>query len=649
MTKKKQSTEQKIQELQEAIAYADGLAQQKSNFLATMSHEIRTPMQTIYGILELIAAEKPDDKIATMIKTAQGAASSLLEILDDVLDVAKIDADAMELDVYEVPVRLMVQGIIEALLVKVRGVHVTLEDDIGTDVPFVVMGDPKRLRQILMNLCSNALKFTHEGHVTVRVSTKVQHINPPRGGLGLRFEVIDTGIGMSEEVCNRLFTSFTQADNTTSRKYGGTGLGLSICKKLVELMDGQIGVISESGKGSTFWFEIPTEEVFTDESRIELPNLEGISVLSVEDHPQGAKEIQNSLISMGATVEHCTSCEQAIKLVKQRPFDVAVVDQGLPDGLGLDLIREMMTLRPYMGMVMYTVRDDIGLAHSLQSLGAFYITKPASRVGLGETVKSAARQNQGQIEGSAKILIAEDTDSVRDILRRQLEHLNVDADFVSSGNEALEAINSGEYDILVTDLHMPDVDGYELVKTIRAQEAKIKKDFPIVALSADVQITQREHYMKHGFDEYLLKPVSLGQLRGLLIRWRLLDESMGDAEAAPDDLTPTSDHAIDRGCLIKHVGAIDDSTVEMMNMFIDMTAPLIEKIQTAQKDKDFKALEELGHSLKGGARSACCIKLGNLADDLQERASAKRGCVRCIKAIIEEFDRVKADIHTLMV
>ena len=399
MTKKKQSTEQKIQELQEAIAYADGLAQQKSNFLATMSHEIRTPMQTIYGILELIAAEKPDDKIATMIKTAQGAASSLLEILDDVLDVAKIDADAMELDVYEVPVRLMVQGIIEALLVKVRGVHVTLEDDIGTDVPFVVMGDPKRLRQILMNLCSNALKFTHEGHVTVRVSTKVQHINPPRGGLGLRFEVIDTGIGMSEEVCNRLFTSFTQADNTTSRKYGGTGLGLSICKKLVELMDGQIGVISESDKGSTFWFEIPTEEVFTDESRIELPNLEGISVLSVEDHPQGAKEIQNSLISMGATVEHCTSCEQAIKLVKQRPFDVAVVDQGLPDGLGLDLIREMMTLRPYMGMVMYTVRDDIGLAHSLQSLGAFYITKPASRVGLGETVKSAARQNQGQIEG----------------------------------------------------------------------------------------------------------------------------------------------------------------------------------------------------------------------------------------------------------
>lgn len=648
MTKKKQSTEQKIQELQEAIAYADGLAQQKSNFLATMSHEIRTPMQTIYGILELIAAEKPDEKIATMVQTAQGAASSLLEILDDVLDVAKIDADAMELDVYEVPVRLMVKGIIEALLVKVRGVHVTLEDDIGTDVPFVVMGDPKRLRQILMNLCGNALKFTHEGHVTVRVSTNVQHINPPRGALGLRFEVIDTGIGMSEEVCSRLFTSFTQADNTTSRKYGGTGLGLSISKKLVELMEGQIGVISEPGKGSNFWFEIPTEEVFTDESRVELPDLDGISVLSVEDHPQGAKEIQNSLISMGATVEHCTSCEQAIKLVKQRPFDVAVVDQGLPDGLGLDLIREMMTLRPYMGMVMYTVRDDIGLAHSLQSLGAFYITKPASRVGLGETVKSAARQNQGKIEGSAKILVAEDTDSVRDILRRQFEHLNVDADFVESGAQALEAINSGEYDILVTDLHMPDVDGYELVKMIRAQEAKIKKDFPVIALSADVQITQREHYMKHGFDEYLLKPVSLGQLRGLLIRWRLLDESMGDAEAAPDALSPKSDHAIDRECLIKHVGAIDESTVEMMNMFIDMTAPLIDKIQAAQKDKDFKALEELGHSLKGGARSACCIKLGNLADDLQERASAKRGCVRCIKAIIEEFDRVKSEIGTLL-
>ena len=182
-----------IAELQQKIAAADALAEQKSNFLATMSHEIRTPMQTIYGLLELIADEKPSQSITEMVTTAQGAASGLLEILDDVLDLAKMDADKMELDAFEVPVRLLVRGLLEALAVKVHGVDIELIDDIEKDVPFVVVGDPKRLRQIIMNLCGNALKFTHEGRVTVRVTTKIQAIKAPKDGVGLRFEVIDTG------------------------------------------------------------------------------------------------------------------------------------------------------------------------------------------------------------------------------------------------------------------------------------------------------------------------------------------------------------------------------------------------------------------------------------------------------------------------
>ena len=250
--------------------------------------------------------------------------------------------------------RLLVRGLLEALAVKVHGVDIELIDDIEQDVPFVVIGDPKRLRQIIMNLCGNGLKFTHKGSVTVRVSTKIQHIKAPKDGVGLRFEVIDTGIGMSEEVCSRLFGSFVQADNSTSRKYGGTGLGLSISKKLVELMGGEIGVHSIEGKGSTFWFEIPTQEVSTDASTVDLPSLDGISVLSVEDHPQGAKEIVNSLRSMGANVESCASYAEGLALAKRRPFDVGVIDQGLPDGLGLDLIKEIVNIRPNMGLVMYT-------------------------------------------------------------------------------------------------------------------------------------------------------------------------------------------------------------------------------------------------------------------------------------------------------
>ncbi len=641
--------EKSIEQLEQQIAEADALAQQKSNFLATMSHEIRTPMQTIYGLLELIAAEKPDERIHSMVTTAQEASSNLLEILDDVLDVAKMDADAMELDVFEVPVRLLVRGMLEALSVKVRGAHVSLIDDISTNVPFVVLGDPKRLRQILMNLCGNALKFTHDGNVTVRVTTQVQHINPSENGLGLRFEVIDTGIGMSPEVCEKLFGSFTQADNTTARKYGGTGLGLSISKKLVELMNGKIGVHSLEGEGSTFWFEIPTEEISTDEERIDLPDLEGISVLCVEDHPQGVKEIVSSLRSMGAKVDYCGTYKEGLRLAIMHPFDVAVIDQGLPDGLGLDLIRELIEKRPFIGNVMYTVRDDVGLSHSLNSLGAAYLTKPASRAGLGEAVKNAARQNVSVIDGPRRLLIAEDTASVRDILRRQLENLGVEADFVENGREALDALATGQYGILFTDLHMPDVDGYEVAKIIRDQENG-NEHFPVIVLTADVQVSQREFYSRHGFDECLLKPVTLGKLRGLLIRWHLLEESrplpVQDSvqEKVSEQPKETDNPAISRECLMQNLGSINEGTVDMMDMFVQMTQPLIDKIND---ERDLHELSELGHSLKGAARSACCIHLGDLASSLQDRAHEGKACDGLVRTIEKEFQRVIKDVKNL--
>jgi len=654
---------QSEEKMRESIRASEAAALMKSNLLATMSHEIRTPMQAVFGFLELIGQEKISPNIEDMINTAKSSAGGLLEILDDVLDLAKLDADRMELDTFEVPVRMLVRGTMEAMSIKRHGKGVKLQDNIEQGVPFVIKGDPKRLRQIIINLMSNSLKFTREGTVKLRVTTKTQKVKPASpDGIALRFEVIDTGIGLSEEVCKKLFQPFSQADNSTTRKFGGTGLGLSICKKLVTLMGGDIGVISKIGEGSTFWFEIPTQAVSTADVHVKLPSLEGLAILVVEDHPQGQREIVSSLKSMGADVEACGTYQEGLELIKRRPFDVAVIDQGLPDGTGLELMRDISTIRPITGLVMYTVHDDYALQHATRMLGATYLSKPASRLGLGEAVKDNAKQKGvAPLFGPRRLLIAEDTEIVRNILRRQLNTIGgIEADFVNGGSEALEALETGQYGILFTDLHMPEIDGYMLVSEIREREAENPAlgHLPIVVLTADVQMTQKQAYLKEGFDECLLKPVSLGQFRHLLARWGLLsDDSLNippqpikAREQAVMAFAPSTGDAtpvIDLKAMKLQMGAVDAETIGMVGMFLEMCSPLVERIRAAFDMNNPFELEEAAHSLKGAARSACCMALGDVAEKLQEQARELQSCADIVNDIEYQFERVAAEVARL--
>jgi len=643
-----------ISGIKQATREAAAMMDMKSAFLASMSHEIRTPMQSVYGLLELVHDAPIDDDTREMVVTARKSASGLLEILDDILDLAKVEAGKIDLDYFEIPLRTLAYGVMECMEVRLLGKPVKMLTEVEQGIPFVVMGDPTRLRQIMLNLVGNAMKFTEKGSVILRITSKTKTVAAPKDGLALRFEIEDTGIGMPPEVKKKLFQPFIQADNSTTRKYGGTGLGLSISQKLVELMGGKIGVDSVAGKGSVFWFEILTIPA-NEQIKIDLPDLDGLAIISVEDHPKGAKEIQSSLTSMGAKVESVPTYKEGLELIKKRPFDVAVIDQGLPDGLGIDLLKEAAKLRPFMGMILYTVRNDLGMQYTAKVLGAKYLSKPASRLGLGEAVKAAARQiSTHDYTGPRRLLIAEDTPSVQDVLKRQLNKLGVEADFVLNGIEALKALEKKEHGILFTDLHMPEMDGYQLVANIRATEGKESvKRFPVIALTADVQLAQRQAYLSYGFDECLLKPVSLGQFRQLLIRWGVLrEEATADVPVVSTCVTdaplPSLSPAVDKDAMVSQMGAFDVEAIEMLQMFVDMTRPFIEKLEAAFAQNNAHDLKEIAHSLKGSARSACCPRLGDLAAEMQENVEKDQAITADMIAVIRaEFERVAEEVKIL--
>lgn len=620
----------------------DDSSKTSASFLAVMSHELRTPMQSVFGMLELIERNQLTDDTRQMVKAARTSAASLLEILDDVLDLAKIDADKMELEQIEMPVRTLVQGVLEALQVRTHGRAITLKDEIEDTVPKIILGDPKRLRQILMNLTGNALKFTETGSVTIKVTRQHQYNDH---NVTLKFEVCDTGIGLSEDALSKIFEPFVQADNTTARKYGGTGLGLAICKKLVERMGGTLSVNSTKNVGSTFYFNLPAL-VVADDFLQDLPNLEGLSVLSLEDHPKGALEIVRSLKSMGAMVENVTTVENARKLIDQRPFDIAVVDQGLPDGLGLDFIRYALTRRPGMGLLMYTVRDDEGLKQELLSLGVSYLAKPSGRYKLGQTIADIRLRTRPKICAHfQRILIVEDTASIRLLIEKQMKVLGVQADSVENGEAALQAMQEKSYGLVLTDLHMPGMDGYGLIQAIRENETSADHHLPVIVMTADIALAEGQAYLKHGFDEMLIKPVSIGQIQFMLMRWGILDAP--DINISPEILKTKTNEPVNLEALAAQIGGQKKDALDMLITFTEMTHDLIKNIRAFSDKKDFINLEKVAHSLKGAARSVCAPQLGDLAAQLQIISESKEAKDSLIEDIEKTYEQIKVFSKTI--
>ena len=529
-------------ELVAAKEAAESTTRTKSEFLANMSHEIRTPMNGVLGMLELLDQSELRATERSFVRTARGSAEALLALLNDILDFSKIEAGKLRLESIDFDAREMAEEVSALLAKQAHSKGVELLCEVPADLPQRVRGDPSRLRQVLVNLLGNAVKFTSRGEVVLAL-----RFGPGVAGMiELTFEVRDTGIGMSTETMLRLFKPFTQADSSTTRKYGGTGLGLVISRQLVALMGGELKMTSEEGHGTTFWFtlSLPTGDGSQHSLQADTA-LSGLRALVVDDNATNRLIVQHHLSAWGVNFVAAEDGNAAWDLIEReaargRRFDVVLLDFHMPGMDGLALSSRMAGDERVKGVprVLLSSSGLLSPEESARSGIAYGLAKPlrarqlyetiAAATGRGEAAPAARKPaSRPQNAGAGRLLLVEDNPVNQKVAVVTLQRMGFEVEVAGNGRQAVEAVAASAFDLVLMDCQMPEMDGFEATRLIRAQEdAEGRPHLPIVALTANASEDDRRTCIDAGMDDYVAKPFRQEALREVLDRW--LGEASGD-------------------------------------------------------------------------------------------------------------------------